>query len=551
MSTEDRRTPGAMRFPFEGLVEVGGARGPSFDAQAVNVSEEGMQLRTMYLPEAGQPLTCRFDAGHGESVLASGEVVWARGAEKGGEFGIRFAGLDAESVAALKRIGALPSSGAFGQAARLGGKVRLHIEGLASPMRAKIKDSHAAAVTVGSDLGFLQVGRALELEDATNGNKRPASIDRVEVAVDPDSRVPQLVVTLRYTDMPFDSKEGPADAHHSKVRVDDAVDDLAAIENASARMKGVVARKAALVGPAFARLAQRAKTTIALLAKRAPRLDDGTSVRRTTAPPLGGGLHASGRRVVRGDGGLADAEEAGAAPKVKMTKRKAAVASAVMIAAILGALAIKKSHHDVAPEAAAPVATETVAAASAVATTVLPAPGVGSSQPGPSAAPIAATPQGEGTPAGAHEPNAGAVAGGDDATDPSKSTHKHHRPAPFGNGPVHHGNVLRLKMDGPVEVIEGAQQPTGFAVKLPGRKSLEAAGPLAARDSRIAAIKVSNAPTGAELNVTFRDGVPNYQVSARGDNLVIALAQVGNLDATTAKRDEKGGNVSKHRKHAR
>ena len=70
MSTEDRRTPGAMRFPFEGLVEVGGALGPSFEAQAVNVSEDGMQLRTAYLPEPGQPLTCRFDVGQGESVLA-------------------------------------------------------------------------------------------------------------------------------------------------------------------------------------------------------------------------------------------------------------------------------------------------------------------------------------------------------------------------------------------------------------------------------------------------------------------------------------------------
>ncbi len=100
-------------------------------------------------------------------------------------------------------------------------------------------------------------------------------------------------------------------------------------------------------------------------------------------------------------------------------------------------------------------------------------------------------------------------------------------------------------MDGPVEAIEGAQQPMGFTVKLPGRKSLEAAGPLAARDSRIAAIKVSNELTGAELNVTFKDGVPNYQVSAKGETLVIALAPVGPLQ-TLAKRDDKGAKSSKH-----
>src|SRR4051794_27055238 len=106
--TEDRRAPGATRMPFDALVEVGGALGPSFEAQAVNVSEEGMHLRTAYLPEAGQPLTCRFDAGPNQSVLASGEVIWARGADKGGEFGIRFTDMDGESIDSLKRICGLP-----------------------------------------------------------------------------------------------------------------------------------------------------------------------------------------------------------------------------------------------------------------------------------------------------------------------------------------------------------------------------------------------------------------------------------------------------------
>jgi hypothetical protein len=134
----------------------------------------------------------------------------------------------------------------------------------------------------------------------------------------------------------------------------------------------------------------------------------------------------------------------------------------------------------------------------------------------------------------------------DDEASHATGHKKHARLVPFGNGPVHHGNVLHLKMDGPVESIEGAQQPTGFTVKAPGRKSLEAAAPLAARDSRIAAIKVSNESTGAELNVTFKDGVPNYQVSAKGDTLVIALAPAGPLETTVAKRDEKGTKGPKH-----
>jgi hypothetical protein len=105
-------------------------------------------------------------------------------------------------------------------------------------------------------------------------------------------------------------------------------------------------------------------------------------------------------------------------------------------------------------------------------------------------------------------------------------------------------------MDGPIESIEGAQEPTGFAVKIPGRHAAEAAAPLAARDSRIAAIKVSNGPAGAELVVTFKDGVPNYKVSAKGETLVIGLAPEGPLEPPVAKKDEKGGQSTTHAKHA-
>jgi hypothetical protein len=140
------------------------------------------------------------------------------------------------------------------------------------------------------------------------------------------------------------------------------------------------------------------------------------------------------------------------------------------------------------------------------------------------------------------------AAADDGDSTPGTSHKKHARVAPFGNGPVHHGNVLRLKMDGAIDSLEGAQQPTGFAVKIPGRRSVEAAGPLSARDSRIAAIKVSNDPAGAELTVAFKDGVPNYLVSAKGDTLVISLAPAGSTDKL-AKKDDKGAKSSKHAKH--
>jgi hypothetical protein len=102
-------------------------------------------------------------------------------------------------------------------------------------------------------------------------------------------------------------------------------------------------------------------------------------------------------------------------------------------------------------------------------------------------------------------------------------------------------------MDGDIEKIEGDGQPTGFSVVIPGRRSLEPAAPLAARDSRIASIHVTNDGTGAELNVAFKDGVPNYLVRAKGDVLEIVLSPAGAL--AEQKPAHTGGAASSHRHH--
>jgi hypothetical protein len=318
-------------------------------------------------------------------------------------------------------------------------------------------------------------------------------------------------------------------------------DDLAAVENASLAMKGALARGIGRIGPALGQLADQAKTMVHLLAKRRrDRSEEASAARRTTAPPPGGALHAAGRRVVRGESASPErAEREELRSPMPLTGRRAAVAGGVMIAAILGALALKKAHHEAPSAATAPVESSSVAASAAPPA----AP--------PPAAPPASALANESSPAAVVPPTA---AEGDADGDAEKlAHHKHLHVAPFSNGPVHHGNILHLKMDGPIEAIEGAQQPTGFTVKLPGRKSLEAAAPLAARDSRIAAIKVANGSAGAELTVAFRDGVPTYRVSAKGDTLVIALAPPGPLEPTStptiAKKDEKGSQSPSRARH--
>lgn len=557
-TASDRRTPDASRIPFDGMVEVGGALGPSFEAQAVNVSEEGMHLRTAYLPEVGQPVSCRFDAGQGLVVVAAGEVLWKDAMGEGGEFGIRFTNLDSSSTVALQRMIGMVEDG-IAIVPPQGRKVRLHIDGLASPMRARVKGGRGSSVTAFSELGFLQVGKQLDLEDASTGSKRPALIDRVEVEVEPETRIPQLVVTLRYDDEQAHEAEcaemaemdamamaPPADeitgrdgslaphsindeandemdemdemdaphqpdqyaddkhdegAHAAVAKVAAPADDL---DEESSKLKGAFARGAAKVTPALQDWAKRAKTTVALLAARASAKRSGAAddveipVRRTTAPAPGGGLHTAGRKVIRGE-----IEEHGpldepAKPKFAITKKRMAVGGAIGIASILCLVAMRSPAP--APVAVAPPVDTSVAAAAA---------------PAPAApAPAPAMPDMD-------DPLA------DMAADPAPPTGKHGRPTPFGNGPVSRGNVLKMKMDGVVGRIQGASQPSGFTVVIPGRKSLDAAGPLAAKDPRIAAIRVSNEPTGAELTVTFKDGVPNYQVKARGDMLEMHLARAG------------------------
>src|SRR5690606_28107165 len=148
--TEDRRSPGVPRVPIATLVEICGQDGvvPAFEAESCNVSGLGMQVRTSYLPEIGDSLVCRFDH-EGTEILVEGKVAWRSEGEDGGEFGIQFTALDAGSVDVLQQLGTasastapeadlddeLPRAGS-----EPGSKVRLHIEGLGAPMKARVQE---------------------------------------------------------------------------------------------------------------------------------------------------------------------------------------------------------------------------------------------------------------------------------------------------------------------------------------------------------------------------------------------------------------------------
>ena len=79
--------------------------------------------------------------------------------------------------------------------------VKLHIAGLGEPMRAQVREQGGRGLTVASGLDFLRLGRSVDVEDMAHGGRRGAEIAGVEVALDEQSRVPELVVSLRYAEV--------------------------------------------------------------------------------------------------------------------------------------------------------------------------------------------------------------------------------------------------------------------------------------------------------------------------------------------------------------
>jgi hypothetical protein len=166
-----------------------------------------MHVRTPYLPPLGAPLVCRLEDG-GREIVVEGTVAWQRTSDGGGEFGVQFTALDSGSVEALKSLCGLTDEPAEDKAplepepsiepALAGAAVKLHIDGLGAPMKARVRKGGSKRLQVGSNLEFLKVGRGLQVEDVEQGQRRGAKIDAVSIAIDPQTQVPQLVVALRY-----------------------------------------------------------------------------------------------------------------------------------------------------------------------------------------------------------------------------------------------------------------------------------------------------------------------------------------------------------------
>jgi hypothetical protein len=402
---QERRAQGAGRVPIETLVEICGNE-PGirpFEAEALNVSARGMHLRTAYLPEAGAPLVCRFED-HGREIVVEGVVAWRKEREKGGDFGVTFTALDSRSVDALRGLikTSEPDGDDEGGEAIQGSRVRLHIEGLGSPMKARVRSGGSEKIQVGSSLEFLKVGRRLEIEDMEAGRRRVAHIDGVEVVINPRTSVPQLVVALRYegatedtpqptvTDLGLDASpreaklrlrpeavttsaaRGEPEPSGDMPATDDEDDDAASAADADDDMDSAVpatTRAARKLGNAAENAGERARdASLAAVRfggealKSVGKLLGGASAkiaamraakqeppkRRTTAPAPEGPVSIEGKRLrPQNKSRESMADGSNAQPAARLTRKRIAMGvSAVVLLGTVGAIALSGPSQD-------------------------------------------------------------------------------------------------------------------------------------------------------------------------------------------------------------
>jgi hypothetical protein len=578
----ERRSPSLARVPFEALVEIAAPEGASFEAESVDLSASGMHLKTAYLPKVGTPLTFRFEANADAApILAGGQVVWAHDGPEGCEFGVRFGDMKSTTAEAIRQIVGLPTSEPQMRAAcdvsegspaeslktlagvgpaepmsiRPGSPVRIHIEGVGSPMRATLRDDARRGAVVGSDLKMLRIGAVVELEDKETQVRRAARVEGVGCEIDGASRVPQLVVKLRYdietpeietmdtkkidpqhvqqqvVTMPPPAPEAASPAMPAVAREAEAPrpstpsqqrialpvgkeesGKLEVVADGMKRVGSIMSTAMSGFGAAASKLGTRAKNTVSLLARSGKDQGDAEETRRTTSPAPG---HTSKPRTLRPQGASRDSmmgegmEDSSVMQEIDSRKiarrRQIGIVAGVALALVLAFFAFRKPKQ--APVATAP------APELAPAPAPLPAP------------PPTVDPNVAAIPAVPPPPLAGEPTGIDGKGNPN----------PFGNTSVKKGTRMVLRLDGPVSELRGAQTPNGFIVAVPNRKSLEAAGPLAAKDARITSAKVVNQAGGAELTISFKDTPPSYIVRAKGDAIEIVLSK----DKAVAKKPTK------------
>ncbi len=607
----ERRSGAGHRVHFEALVAVGGLEGGAgFEAESVDVSADGMRFRTAYLPVVGDKLVCRFDGLDGE-VIVEGEVIWATEQQKGGEFAVRFVDLDDETKEMLKQLCVLEDADEAAPKREpeslAGTRVKLHIEGLGSPMKARVRSGNERELAVGSSLEFLKLGRTVELEDVDRNKRRNGYVDSVKVEIDPATSVPQLVVSLRFDGVapamklgtqPIEStpktkpglgpkSEAPtmdmaartavslantvkADTMKSPSKASMAdVDDAPGTVRAAESMSDPDAEidEELDFGKSKLRVAgEKAKEmTSAAVGKIGPALSGFGASAKGVWSKVGDGLQK--RREKRADDAKANAPRRVTSPApggaLKASGRKLVREDE---ASEVDCIEIPKRNHKKAVLGAVLGLGIVMGIFGVVKATS------GGSEPAKKPAALAAeTQKADQTPAGFPIPNApatgevplfgatplstteqvaaappassGKVRAEHNEDDSDTKDAKAPTAREWGEGDVSNAKVLKIQMDGPIAGISGETNDHGFTVKIPGRKSIKSSSSLAHKDKRLSAVDVTNHDDAAEVSITFKGDVPAYLAKVKGDRLEI---QIGGESKKVASKGSKKKASKKH-----
>jgi hypothetical protein len=578
--TLDRRNPKVARVELATLVDIC-ARDrdlPPFQGKSGNISGRGMHVRTSHLPEIGTPLVCRFEHSARE-VLVEGRVAWRSEGDDGGEFGVQFTAVDADSSEILRSLRPMSSvSSAFKPKTSVqtvtaddddddddeqlllksGDRVRLHIEGLAAPMKASVHDSSSHKVRLGSKLEFLKVGRPVEIESVDEGGRRGAKVDSVNVVMNPSTSVPELVVMLRYegeTAAPAEAR----DEDHEPTQMGDSEDlgdEFGPLADATDALKAKMqvalgkaqgafmwAKGAALrVGNETKRGVQAARDKMQESAEnprtttvRPAKVMRSQAPRRTAHPHRPSNISRAGLGSKRPSVAPSAKARAGApVPETKRANRAFVLGGAALLGALfLGSFALK-GRGDAAvsraePNAASPTSTtpapvQAPAAPSPAATAAAPPPKQNAegivaevplfgSRPIATAEPLSKTTESEAL----AEKRAAAASVPDEKFPPAQAEPARDTQSSWGRGQLTLPTVHRIRLDAAGSEVVGVAEPNGFAVVIPGRKAMETGRAIEKRDRRLLKVSTSNTAEGARINFSFRGPVPPYRVRLKND----------------------------------
>lgn len=594
--TEDRRCPSTLRISHTALVDICNPAGTSsaFQGESSNISGRGMNVRTSFLPEIGEELVCRFNHGPRE-ILVEGVVAWRAEGTDSGEFGIQFTALDADSADVLQTLGrkrkgasvqaaqsrSLPAADSEGEAIELedfldeGARVRLHIDGLGAPMKASVHERTHRKVRVGSSLEFLKLGRQLELENVSLGERRSAHIDSVNVMMNPSTRIPELVVQLRYdgispTPAPAralaDGSAEEADAaavasEEDAARELDLGEDEApswepAAEALRARLTSAMSGAGAAAQKASSVLQTFARSTTASMGKTSPRRTQSggqsakvmrpqtitkrrlqTTRRHSDAAPthLRSGIHHMGLAQKRDTVRPVTSSERARSSRPLGQKRRipaAGLFGAAFIVLLGSTFALRSVNQSRGVEQESPpaetakksvkqpVGQETVAKVHAQKPEPDEERGVVAEVPlfGPQAMAVKeAEPKPSGETLVQAEKRAAAAAVEDQSWDDAEPEVETTDSKPWGHGRLYLPTIHRIRLDGAATAIAGAMNADGFTVVVPGRKAMESGKSIEKRDKRIVSVLTNNNARGATVKFEFRGPVPPYRVRLRQD----------------------------------